>query len=45
MAYYDEASGNWVDLETAGYVAGGYSVANTVASQTSHFTYFAIIAK
>jgi len=44
-AFYDEAAGKWVDLETAGYVAGGTEVPNSVATQTSHFTYFAIIAK
>ncbi len=45
-AYYDESAGKWVDMESGGYVAaGGETVANTLATETSHFTYFAIIAK
>jgi len=45
IAYYDEETTEWMDMETAGYVAGGVEVANTVASRVSHFTYFAVLAK
>ena len=45
IAYYDEAAGKWTELETAGYVAGGVEVPNTVTSQVSHFTHFAVLAK
>jgi hypothetical protein len=44
-AFYDDNTGEWVDLETAGFVAGGETVPNTIATNVSHFTYFAIIAK
>jgi hypothetical protein len=44
-AFYDDSSGQWVDLETAGFVAGGETVPDTVATNISHFTYFAILAK
>jgi len=45
IAYYDEQAGKWVDLETAGYVAGGEEVPNTLTSQVTHFTTFAVLAK
>ena len=44
-AFYNEEAQNWVDLETAGYVAGGETVPNSAACRTGHFTYFALIAK
>ena len=44
IAYYDEAAGQWINLETAGYVAGGVEVPNTVQAHTAHLTYFAILA-
>ena len=44
-AYYDERAGKWVELETAGYVAGGVQVPNTMTSRVSHFTSFAVLAK
>jgi hypothetical protein len=43
-AYYDDSAGQWVDMDTAGYVAGGVEVPNTLATTTAHFTYFAILA-
>lgn len=45
IAYYDEELGKWVDLETAGYVAGGVEVPNSLTSQVNHFTTFAVLAK
>ena len=45
IAYYDEAAGKWVELETAGYIAGGTPVPDTVTTNISHFTYFAVLAK
>jgi len=45
IAYYDEAAGEWVDLETAGYVAAGEPVPNTLTCHTGHLTYFAVLAK
>jgi len=45
IAYYDEAADQWTDLETAGYVAAGAEVPNTVQAHTAHLTYFAILAK
>jgi hypothetical protein len=45
IAYYDEAAGQWVELDTAGYVLGGEEVPNAVAANVSHFTYFALLAK
>jgi len=44
IAYYDEAAGRWVQMETAGYVAGGVAVPNTLTSHVGHFTPFAILA-
>jgi len=44
-AYYDERAGKWVELETAGYVAAGVEVPNTLTSRVSHFTPFAVLAK
>ena len=44
IAFYDEAAGQWTNLETAGYVAGGVEVPNTVQAHTAHLTYFAILA-
>lgn len=44
-AYYDDNAGQWVDMDTAGYVAAGVEVPNTLATATAHFTYFAILAK
>ena len=45
IAFYDEGAGEWVDLETAGYVAGGVEAPNIAASYASGFTYFALLAK
>jgi len=45
IAYYDEEAAKWVDLETAGYVAGGVEVPNALTSQVTHFTTFAVLAK
>ena len=45
IAYYDETAGQWIDLETAGYVAAGVEVPNTVQAHTAHLTYFAVLAK
>ena len=45
IAYYDEELGKWIDLETAGYVAGGVEVPNSLTSQVNHFTTFAVLAK
>jgi len=45
IAYYDEAAGQWINLETAGYVAAGVDVPNTVQAHTAHLTYFAVLAK
>jgi hypothetical protein len=44
IAFYDEAAGKWTNLETAGYVAGGVEVPNTVQAHTAHLTYFAVLA-
>jgi hypothetical protein len=45
IAAYNAATGQWTDLETAGYVAGGVAVPNTVEANTSNAIYFAILAK
>jgi hypothetical protein len=45
IAYYDETTGTWVEVETAGYVAGGTPVPDTVTCNIFHFTYFAVLAK
>ena len=45
IAFYDEQAGEWVELETAGYVAAGVEQPDTVTSEVSHFTYFAVMAK
>ena len=46
IAYYNEETGKWVDLETAGFVAAdGTLVSNTAMSHVGHFTYFAVLAK
>ena len=45
IAYYDEAAGKWVEMETFGYIAAGKEVANTVNCNIFHTTYFAILAK
>lgn len=45
IARYDEEAGQWVDLETAGYVAGGVEVPNALTSQVSRFSTFAVLAK
>jgi len=45
IAAYNAASGQWTDLETAGYVAGGVEVPNTLQAQTSNAYYFAILAQ
>jgi uncharacterized repeat protein (TIGR01451 family) len=45
MAYYDEDAGQWVELETAGYVVGGETVPNTVVTHFNHLTYFALLVK
>jgi hypothetical protein len=44
-AFYDEDAGSWTELETAGYVAAGDIIPDSVACRTGHFTYFALIAK
>jgi uncharacterized repeat protein (TIGR01451 family) len=45
IAYYDENAGQWVPLETAGYVAGGAEVPNVLATHVNHLTYFAVLAE
>jgi hypothetical protein len=45
IAYYDEATGEWVEIDTAGYVVGGETVSNTVVGHFAHFTYFALLVK
>jgi hypothetical protein len=45
IASYDGATGKWTDLETAGYVAGGVQVANTLQAHTSGTLYFAVLAQ
>jgi hypothetical protein len=45
MAYFDETLGQWVDMETAGYVVGGETIPNTVISHFAHFTYFALLVE
>lgn len=45
IAYYSEDIDEWVGLETAGYVAAGAEIPNTLTSQVSHFTYFAVLAR
>ena len=45
IAYYDEEAAEWMPLETAGYVAAGEVVPNTVTSRLAHMTYFAVLAK
>ncbi|MGA7677620.1 MAG: hypothetical protein WCA51_04505 [Dehalococcoidia bacterium] len=45
IAYYDQTAGQWINLETAGYVAAGVAVPNTLQAHTAHLTYFAILAK
>jgi hypothetical protein len=45
IAYYDETAGEWVELETAGYVIGGETVPNTVIAHFTHTTYFALLVK
>ena len=44
-AYYDDSAGQWINMDTAGYVAGGVEVPDTLATTTAHLTYFAILAK
>jgi len=43
-AYYDDSAGQWINMDTAGYVAGGVEVPDTLATTTAHLTYFAILA-
>jgi hypothetical protein len=45
IAYYDENAGKWVEMETAGYVAGGVEVPNVLATHVTHLAYFAVLAK
>jgi hypothetical protein len=45
IAYYDENAGKWVEMETAGYVAGGVEVPNVLTTHVTHLTYFAVLAK
>lgn len=45
IAYYDEALGQWVEVDTAGYVLGGEAVPNALVGDVAHFTYFALLAK
>jgi hypothetical protein len=45
IAYYDEATGEWVEIDTAGYVVGGETISNTVSGHFAHFTYFALLVK
>jgi hypothetical protein len=46
IAYYDTAISQWVEVETAGYVAAdGTPVPDAVTCDVSHFTYFALLAK
>jgi hypothetical protein len=44
-AYYDDNAKKWVELETAGYVAAGQTVPNSLACRTANFTTLALIAK
>ena len=46
IAYYSEALDQWVNLETAGYVAAdGSAPADVATCRVEHFTYFAVLAK
>jgi hypothetical protein len=45
IAAYNGATGQWTDLETAGYVAGGVTVPNILQAHTSQTLYFAVLAK
>lgn len=45
MAYYNEPIGQWVELDTAGYMVAGETVPNTVFTHFDHLTYFALLAK
>jgi hypothetical protein len=45
ISFFDEVASQWVNLETAGFVAAGVEVPNTVVSKVAHFTYFAVLAK
>jgi hypothetical protein len=45
LAYYNENSKQWEEVETAGYIAGGVEVPNAVTGSISHFSNYALIAK
>jgi hypothetical protein len=47
VASYNEASGQWIELETAGYVVGGQTVPNTVSTRVDNFdnVVFAVLAR
>jgi hypothetical protein len=45
MAFYDEAAGKWVEMETAGYVAGIELPPNAVTSHIGGAYAFAVFAK
>lgn len=46
MVAFNEATGEWVELETAGYIAAdGSEPSNTAAARVNSFTHFAIVAK
>jgi hypothetical protein len=47
VASYDETSGRWVELVTAGFVVGGETVPNTVSTRINNFdnVIFAVLVK
>jgi hypothetical protein len=46
IAYFDEKTGNWVDLETAGYIAAdGSEVPHCATTRLGFCTRFALLAK
>jgi hypothetical protein len=45
IAYFDDTAGAWVEVETAGYVAGGIVIPNNVISQIGSGHTFAMLAK
>ena len=44
-AYYNERTGLWDNLETAGFVAAAVAPPNSLVTRVQHFTYFAILAQ
>jgi hypothetical protein len=45
ISYFDETAGAWVEVETAGFVAGGIAIPNAVIGQVGGAHTFAILAK